>query len=369
MPIRMRFIDVAYYYNRTTRPELLLEAHRANLGYFDFLPQNWHCSLIKFADGEGHIPRERFDYHYFQGRGSRLWWPLKANRFIGRQQPQVVMVHGLIFPWQLLLLRRQLDKHAKIIVQHHADVPGKGIMRWLQRRANRCVDAYLFAAEALSEPWVQQGIIEKEKVFQVMEGSTDLPELDKHTARHYLQLPGGPVFLWVGRLNANKDPLTVLRGFSKFLREQPAAKLYMVYQDEELLNDVQQLVNSDALLRSSVILKGRMDKKELAYWYNAADFYISGSHSEGSGYALIEAMCCGCVPLVTDIPSFRHITSNGDAGFLFKRGDADSLLETLRRAMQVNVHEFSLKAKEQFQRELSFKAIARQLCRVCEAIK
>ena len=45
-------------------------------------------------------------------------------------------------------------------------------------------------------------------------------------------------------------------------------------------------------------------------YYGAADVFVSGSHSEGSGYALIEAMSAGVVPVVTDIPSFRAIAGD-----------------------------------------------------------
>ncbi|HEX6181049.1 MAG TPA: glycosyltransferase family 4 protein, partial [Chitinophagaceae bacterium] len=256
----------------------------------------------------------------------------------------------------------------KIIVQHHAEQARQGVMARLQHVADKYVDAYLFATKELAEPWVDQGIIKKEKVFQVMEGSSDLPQLDKHTARHHLQLSPGPVFLWVGSLSERKDPLTVLRGFAQYLRQQPLAALYMIYQQDELLQPVQEIIAADERLRNSVFLKGKMEKKDLAYWYNAADFFIAGSHREGSGYALIEAMSCGCIPVVTDIPSFRQITDHGNVGILFNKGDADSLLQMLRRIDNMPVRKLSMQVKEQFQKELSFKAIAGQLYKVCEQL-
>src|SRR3712207_6655552 len=104
----MRFVDIAYYYNPSNQPETLLESHRANLGYFDFLPAHWQNYLIKFADGEGHVTKDRFDYYYFQGKKGRLWMPLRTNRFVKQIRPDAVLVHGLIFPHQVLLLRQQL---------------------------------------------------------------------------------------------------------------------------------------------------------------------------------------------------------------------------------------------------------------------
>jgi hypothetical protein len=38
---------------------------------------------------------------------------------------------------------------------------------------------------------------------------------------------------------------------------------------------------------------------------------------------------CGVIPVVTDIPSFRMITENGNVGILWKCGDAISFTEKL----------------------------------------
>ena len=49
----------------------------------------------------------------------------------------------------------------------------------------------------------------------------------------------------------------------------------------------------------------------------AADLFVLGSHREGSGYSLIEALACGLPPIVTDIPSFRSLTGAGVVGALW----------------------------------------------------
>ena len=43
----------------------------------------------------------------------------------------------------------------------------------------------------------------------------------------------------------------------------------------------------------------------------AADLFVLGSHREGSGYSLIEALACGLPPVVTDIHAFRTLTGCG----------------------------------------------------------
>lgn len=346
----MKFVDISYYFNRTDHPEALLDAHSPNLGYFDHLPEDWQCTLVKFAEKEGHSRQPRFDYYYFKGGDSKLWVPVGANRFIAGLKPDVVMVHGLIVPQQVLALKAQLPKGCKIIVQHHAERPAKGIMGRLQRLADKCIDGYLFAAKELAGPWVEAGVLKEEKVFEMMEGSSVMPRMNKQEARKHLKLGDETVFLWVGRWDSNKNPTTALTAFSNYVQVRPGARLCMVGGD---------YAGRSPYLDHHVVLPGRLERSELAYWYNAADYYISSSYSEGSGYALIEAMSCGCVPVVSDIPSFRKIT--GNTGYLFKPGNVPLMTEVLCSLPAKPDEKFIAKVLAQFENELSFKAIARQL--------
>ena len=60
---------------------------------------------------------------------------------------------------------------------------------------------------------------------------------------------------------------------------------------------------------------------------NSADFLLQASHEEFGGYALLEAMVCGTIPVVSDIAPFRVITENGRYGVLFPRGNYLALAE------------------------------------------
>lgn len=362
----MNFVDVSYYYNDTSDAGCLLNAHAANLGYLEFLPANWEVTLVKFLTAEGFVRHGRTRCHFFKGSASSRWVPKVANRFIAQLAPDVVLFHGMIFPLKLLALKRQLPEHTKLIVQHHAELPASGIKGWLQQLACKAIDAYIFSAKELADPWVNRNFIDQSKIFEVMEGSASLKKIDKQAARQQLQLPDHTIFLWVGRLNANKDPLTVLKGFEKYLEKNGGAKLYMIFQDNELLPQVQQAISQSNLLSAAVTLVGKVATAQMNYWYSAADAYLSGSHTEGSGYALIEAMSCGCIPVVTNIPSFKKITANGSAGILFNCDDPGSLCSALSSLEHCNITSDILR---QFENELSFKAIAQQMVRVCDALR
>src|SRR5262249_45278459 len=161
----------------------------------------------------------------------------KMHRFIKKLEPDVVFVNGLLFPWQLIQLKWKLGKKIRIIAIHHAEKPFQGVRKLFQKKADRCIDAYLFTSNETGMDWVKRGIIaDEKKVVEVMEASTYFGVMDKVRARSRTGLAAEGAFLWVGRLNANKDPLTVLKAFGDFINYRPSARLYMIYHTDELLH-------------------------------------------------------------------------------------------------------------------------------------
>lgn len=366
----MNFADISYFFNRTSQPQELLRAHSPNLGYFEHFPAGWNCLLVKFAQSAWNGGQPGYQYHCFKGSPNKFWIPIRANRLVARANPDVVLVHGLIFPQQVLALRLLLPKRCRIMVQHHAERPGGGVLQRLQRLADKYIDGYLFSTKALATPWIERGIIQEEKVFEVMEGSSVMPQMPKADARRQLQLGDERIFLWVGRLDENKNPQTLLRAFRQFLTKHPGSKLYLVYgsYEEQRLSAMKNMMEESEELQNGIVLLGRLPRAELAYWYNAADYYVSTSFSEGSGYALIEAMSCGCVPVVSDIPSFRKITDNGRAGFLFDPSNENELIQKLCNLPSKPDDRLIATVLQQFEGALSFKAIAKQIELVCDSI-
>ena len=208
--------------------------------------------------------------------------------------------------------------------------------RTLRRWGLRGVDAFLFTAAEQAAPWRAADVIRRQQpVHEVLEASTTLRPMARAAAREASGIEGSPALLWVGRLNANKDPLTVLDGFERMIAPHPDASLTMVFGSDELLPHVQRELSASPALGRRVRLVGYVPPARLPAYYSAADIFVLGSHHEGSGYALIEACACGAVPVVTSIPAFRAITGNGARGALWPPGDdaglAHALLEIASR--------------------------------------
>ena len=100
------------------------------------------------------------------------------------------------------------------------------------------------------------------------------------------------------------------------------------------------------------------------FWFSSAEYIIATSYAEGSGTAVCEAMSCGCIPILSDIPSFRMMTRNGACGFLFEPGNPDGLFASMQESVHIDHSAFRDKVLEQFHSMLSFKAIAGQIAQI-----
>lgn len=311
---------------------------------------------------EGTLRRSGMQFVFLRLSRIQSLFPLKFHRLVKGYQPDVVIVHGIIFPLQVILLRLQLGKDVTIVVQDHLGGPHRFLRNLLQRLADRFTHIYLFTSAEHADPWLKSGLIrDKKKVKESYEGSSVFYPIDPKIAKEKTGVQGPLVYLWVGRLNANKDPLTLVRAFVAFLERGNHASLYMIFHTEELLQDINSLLAAHPEVSRSVHLIGKLDHGDLLYWYNSADFIISASSIEGTSFGTCEAMSCGCIPIVTDIPSFRTMTGHGKVGLFFRPGDEEGLLDAMVKSSRLDLELGKQKVLDHFQEELSFEAIARKL--------
>jgi L-malate glycosyltransferase len=91
---------------------------------------------------------------------------------------------------------------------------------------------------------------------------------------------------------------------------------------------LQEKIKNSGIARQ-VQFVGRISQADLPGYYNEADVYISASHVDGSSLSLMEAMSCGTVPLVSNIPSNKEWVEDGVSGYLFDDGDSVQLAARL----------------------------------------
>jgi glycosyltransferase involved in cell wall biosynthesis len=359
----MKFVFAGYVRSAGfNRPEEWIERIHAYLGVLESLSKQHTVISIEQINYKGDYEKNGVQYCFMDFGKPKLYFPWKLHQFIKEQQPDFILIHGIDFPLQVIQLRLKIGRKPKIIVQSHGNHTPKGYKKILQRIADKCINAYFFTSKKISAPWLKEGLIaDEKKIHEVMVGSSIFYPVSKETT-----VDGSPVFLWAGRLDANKDPLMVVRAFLRFALTCPLAKLYMIYQTEELILPVKEIITENAG-KDAIVLVGKVSHRDMLHWFNSADFFISGSHFEVFGAAVSEAMSCGCIPVVTNIPSFQKITGNA-CGLLYEAGKEEALLNALHQAVSMNINAERERVLQQFERHLSFHAIAKSIQEIAASL-
>lgn len=315
---------------------------------------------------------------YADGLFRRFRMPLGTrlcDRLVRAADPDVVHVNGLDFPIDTWLLRRAVRSDAALVVQDHASGDPKArrsmahaARRSVRRGLMRTVDGFLFTSTTQARAWQHAGLISaSQPVYEVLESSTNIKPVDRTAARRETGTDGNPAVLWVGRLNANKDPLTVLDGFERALARLPAARLSMLYSEGDLLTAVRERMRASPTLSASVRLIGHVPYERVASFYSAADLFVVGSHHESCGYALMEACACGLTPAVTDIPAFHAITGGGSIGKLWRAGDSSALADAIVHVAHIDGQHARSRVFAYFERTLSWPAVAQAAMRAYQS--
>lgn len=338
-----------------------LEKLAPTAGILRSLARTHFVAGIEHIGYEGSFEHDGVRYYFSQLRRKRVRFPWKLHQRVRQLNPDVVFVNGFIFPRQVIQLRYQLPRGVKIFVINHAERPASGLIGMLQRIADSSVTGYLFTTKELAEEWVGRLIIsQRSKVHEVMEASSIFSATGKEKIDFKKGRRREKTYLWVGRLDDNKDPVTVLAAFARFSRLEPDARLFMIYHSNELEGKARTFCRQERI-EHAIRFVGRVRHQDMGDWYSSAGFIISGSHYEGSGIAVCEAMSCGCIPLLTDIPSFRKMTGNGRCGYLYPPGDVPALFGVLCMTRDIEMELERRKTIEQFESEMSFDAIARKI--------
>ncbi len=366
----MRIIHLSYkYVPEYSNPDDWLQRISFSIGVLESKALYAEVIGIYNINYKGVLNRSGVVYHFPNFKKWGLRFPFLFNNYVKQLNPDVVIVHGLLFPWQVIMLRWWVSKRLIIIAQHHAEKPLRNIRKWVQKRADNYIGAYLFSSLDLGMLWIDKGQINgPQKIKIVMGTSSPFYVADKKASRIKTNVYGDAVFLWVGGLDSNKDPLVVVRAFIHFVKQFPTANLYLIYQTFQLLEEIKKVLANSPLASNSIHLIGKVENQELQHWYNSADFIISSSHYEGSGIAVCEGLSCGCIPILTNIPSFRMMTDNGRFGILYEVGSEEALLNALQNSMMLNRESEKEKVVEWFKKELSFDANAKKIMSVIDEI-
>jgi glycosyltransferase involved in cell wall biosynthesis len=216
--------------------------------------------------------------------------------------PLVVTLHDLI-PW------------AWSGTSGGSRMRGERVRYWLGKRLLKRADLVLAVSEATAADATRYGHVDPALVRVIHEAADPVFEprdgaAGRVTERWGLQ-PG--YLLFVGALDARKDPAGLLRAWAAAKASRP--DLQLVIAGEPGRQAPPEMAGARML--------GRAENPELADLYRAAGCLVFPSRYEGFGLPCLEAMACGCPVATYRNSSLPEVVDA--AGELVDDGDAEAL--------------------------------------------
>ncbi|CAM3806755.1 glycosyltransferase family 4 protein [Roseateles saccharophilus] len=321
-------------------------------------------TVLQRSEQREHLALDGVDYHFlpFDDIGA-------FGQLLRGLAPEVLHLQGLGFAREMGQLAKLVPDVPLLVQDHAARPPNRPWIWWRWRRSLALARGLMFCAREQARPFEQRGLLAPHtRIYEVPESSSGFRPIDAAEARRATGLAGSPVLLWVAHLDENKDPLTVLEGVARAVERLPELKLTMCFGKAPLYEVVCERLR-DPRLAGRVHLRGQVDHEEVERLMSAADFLVQGSHREGSGYSLIEALACGLSPVVTDIPSFRTLLgplATTRAARLWPCGNPQALAQALVELAEEPVSARRSAVRARFDEHCSPEALGRCLVSVYE---
>ena len=194
----------------------------------------------------------------------------------------------------------------------------------------RAADRIIVPLDCVKDDIVKTFQIDPERIAVTKEG------YDKEIAHGKLQATNSKqtYFLYVGNAYPHKNVENLIRGFLQFKeQDKKDTKLYLVGKKDyfyEVLEKKYKGIDYIDFIHD-------VSDAELAVLYRNALSCVSASQMEGFGLPPLEAMANQCVPLLSDIPSFREVCA--DAAVYFDQTNTEKIRAAMLEWMEVSEQE------------------------------
>lgn len=251
-----------------------------------------------------------------------------------RPRPKLLHAHEFISPATVALLAGRILNIPIVVTPHltgeKGDVQkmsskfgGPARLRALIKHAKK----FVVINDTFRQELLEAGAREEQIVYIPNGVDTKrfaAPDADLRLARRVeAGLPtDAQIAVFTGRFAPQKNLPMLLAAWARYRRENPRAELLLVGEGEEE-------EKLRAMAGEGVHFTG--GTTDVLPYLQMADIFILPSFVEGLSVALLEAMSCGVVPLLTDVGGAREVVTHGGNGWLFPSNDGDALLAGLRQ--------------------------------------
>ncbi len=152
------------------------------------------------------------------------------------------------------------------------------------------------------------------------------------TDERWTGTPDAPTLAFLGRLDEPRKGLAVLlRAMPAVLDAYPGARLLVAGRGDTGAEQAREALGERA---GAVELLGGVSEQDKARLLASVDAYVAPqTGGESFGIVLVEAMSAGSAVVASDLGAFSRVLDGGEAGVLFRTGDAADLGATLVRVL------------------------------------
>ena len=192
---------------------------------------------------------------------------------------------------------------------------GERLRYWLGRRLLRQADAVIAVSQWTAADAARFGGVDPGRVRVVHEAPGEVFKRSAGAAERVKERwgVGAGYLLFVGALDARKDPASLLRAWTSARVVRPDLELVVVGEPGK---------QAPASMPGARLL-GKVSDEELASLYTAAGCLVFPSRYEGFGLPCLEAMACGCPVAGFRNSSLPEVVDG--AGVLVEDGDSEAL--------------------------------------------
>jgi glycosyltransferase involved in cell wall biosynthesis len=263
--------------------------------------------MLKYAFSPRLVPwlranRNRYDAVIVNGiwqfNSFAVW-----NALHNSSTPYVVFTHGMLDPW----FKRQYPlKHVKKLMY----------WPWAEYRVLRDAQAVLFTCE--EERLLARKSFSLYRCNEIVVNyGTAMPTGDPQVERqeffrHYPELSGKKLALFIGRIHPKKGCDLLIEAFAKVLKQHSEWRLVIAGPDQmgwqEMLSDLAARLG----VTSAIVWTGMIGGVQKWGALRAAEVFVLPSHQENFGIVVAEALAAGTPTLISNkVNIWREIQSDG----------------------------------------------------------
>lgn len=144
-------------------------------------------------------------------------------------------------------------------------------------------------------------------------------------------------FLSIGNLNPTKNYLLLLEAALK-IKKKILIKIAggKLNSHNKYYKNILSLINNcNKSSLAKVKLLGKVKSELIKKNLSSSEYFVMTSHSEGTPFALLEAMSCEKICIIPRIKTLKKIFKDNHNGFYFKENNAKSLLNVLLKVLKL----------------------------------